>query len=85
MAPLKIYWSRRLSLTLQRSVAQAINIRMASLYAGPAGPTAADESDWPGAGSGKIYLNILNINKIYYLLFFFKKKLNIFEIGVASS
>ena len=27
VAPLKIYWSRRLSLTLQRSVAQAINIR----------------------------------------------------------
>ena len=29
VAPLKIYWSRRLSLMLQRSVAQAINIRMA--------------------------------------------------------
>jgi hypothetical protein len=47
-APLKIYWSRRLSLTLQRSVAQAINIRMATLYTGPTGPTAVDESVWPG-------------------------------------
>ena len=47
VAPLKIYWSRRLSLTLQRSGAQAIIIRMASLYARTAGPTAADESAWP--------------------------------------
>ena len=46
IAPLKIYRSRGLLLTLQRSVAQAINIRMASLYAGPAGSTAADESAW---------------------------------------
>ena len=51
--PLKIYLSRRLSLTLQRSVAQAINIRMVSLYAGPAGPTAADESSWPGVVAGQ--------------------------------
>jgi hypothetical protein len=54
MAPLKIYWSRKLSLTLQRSVAQAINIRMASLYAGPASPTAADESAWPGVVAGQM-------------------------------
>jgi len=38
VAPLKIYWRRRRSLTLQRSGVQAINIRMASLYAGAAGP-----------------------------------------------
>ena len=49
IAPLKIYWSRRLSLTLQRSVAQAINIRMATLYTGPTGLTGVDESVWPGA------------------------------------
>ena len=44
ITPLKIYWYRRLSLTLQRSVAQAINISMTSLHAGPACPTAGDES-----------------------------------------
>jgi len=44
LAPLKIYWSRRLSLTLQRSVAQAINIIKATLYTGPTGPKAVDES-----------------------------------------
>ena len=48
IAPLKIYWSRRQSLTLQKSIAQAINIRMAKLYTGPTGPTAVDESVWPG-------------------------------------
>ena len=60
VAPLKIYWSRRLSLTLQRSVAQAINIRMASLYAGPAGPTAADESAWPGVVAGQTHASTGN-------------------------
>ena len=47
---MKIYRSKTLSLTLQRSVAQAINIRMAMLYTGPTtGPTTAvDESVWPG-------------------------------------
>ena len=49
ISPLKFYWSRRLSLTLQRSVTQAINIRMATLYTGPTGPTTAvDVSVWPG-------------------------------------
>jgi len=48
IAPLMIYWSRRLLLTLQQSVAQAINIRMATLYTRPTGPTAIDESVWPG-------------------------------------
>jgi len=46
VAPLKIYWSRRLSVPLQRSVAQAINVRMASLYTGPTGPTAVDEGSY---------------------------------------
>jgi len=31
VAPMKVYWSRRLSLTLQCSMAQAVNIRMAML------------------------------------------------------
>ena len=48
IALLKFYWSRRLSLTLQRSVAQAIDIRMATLYNGPKGPSAVDESVWSG-------------------------------------
>jgi hypothetical protein len=48
IAPLETYWSRRLSLTLQQSIAQAINIRTATLYTGPTGPIAAvDESVWP--------------------------------------
>ena len=51
--PLKIYWRSRLSLTLQRSVAQVINIRITSLYAGPAGPTAADKNAWPGVVAGQ--------------------------------
>jgi len=41
-APLMIYWSRQLSITLQRSVVQAINIRMVTLYAEPTGPTAVN-------------------------------------------
>ena len=49
ISPLKNYWSIRLSLTSQRSVTQAINIRTATLYTGPTGPTAVDESVWPGA------------------------------------
>ena len=35
VVPLKMNWSKRLSLTLQRDVTQAFNIRMVSLYVGP--------------------------------------------------
>jgi len=48
VAALAIYWSRRLSLTLQRNVAQAINFRLMTLYAGPVGPAATDETVWTG-------------------------------------
>ena len=44
VAPPKIYWSRRLSVMLQRRVARAINIRMETLYTGPIGPTAVDKN-----------------------------------------
>jgi hypothetical protein len=48
VAALAIYWSRRLSLTLQRNVAQAINFRLMTLYAGPVGHAATDETVWTG-------------------------------------
>ena len=49
VAALAIYWSqRRLSLTLQRNVAQAINFRLMTLYAGPVGPVETDETAWTG-------------------------------------
>ena len=44
VAPLKIYWNRRLSVTLQHIAAEAINIRKTTLYTGPTGPIAVDES-----------------------------------------
>jgi len=44
----KISRSPQLSVTLQRSVAQAINIGMATLYTRPTGPTAVDGSTWSG-------------------------------------
>ena len=47
VTPLKSYWSRRLSVILQQSVALAISIKMATLYTGPTSPTADDESAWP--------------------------------------
>ena len=43
--PLTSYWSRRISLALQRSVAQAINLRLSSLY-DPLEGKLADESSW---------------------------------------
>ena len=48
VAALVIYWSRRLSLTLQRNVAQAINFWLMTLYAGPVGHAATDETVWTG-------------------------------------
>jgi len=48
VAPLMIYWSRRLSVTPRHSVAQAIKIKMATLYTGPSGPTAVDKITLPG-------------------------------------
>ena len=48
IAALAIYWSRSLSLTLQRNVAQAINFRLMTLYARPVGPAATDETVWTG-------------------------------------
>ena len=48
-AALAIYWNRRLSLTLQPNVAQAINFRLMTLCAGPVGPAATDkETAWTG-------------------------------------
>ena len=44
VAALAVYWSQRLSLTLQRNVTQAIEFRLISLYAGQVGPTKTDET-----------------------------------------
>ena len=44
VALLKIYLSRRLSVTLQRSVAQATKVRIVNLYTGLTGSTALDKS-----------------------------------------
>ena len=45
--PLASYWRRRISLALQRNVAMAINVRMASVYSGLKG-ALGDESAWEG-------------------------------------
>ena len=50
--PLTLYWSRRISLALQRSVAQAINLRLSSLY-NPLEGKLADESSWEGVICGQ--------------------------------
>ena len=48
VAALAIYSSRRLSSTQQRNVAQAINFRLMTLYAGLVGPIATDKTAWKG-------------------------------------
>jgi len=54
VAPLKTFWSERLSLTLQHIVARAINIRMPTIYKGPPDPTAVDDCAWPGVVGGRV-------------------------------
>ena len=47
IAAIEIYWSRLLSLTLQRNMTQPINnFRPMTLYAGPVGPIATDDTSW---------------------------------------
>ena len=58
VAALAIYWSRRLSLTLQRNVAQAINFRLMTLYAGPVGHAATDETVWTGVMASQVQTSV---------------------------
>jgi len=50
---LVIYWSRKLSLILQRNVAQAINFRLMTLNAGPVDPITIDETAWAITDGGR--------------------------------
>ena len=41
-------------------MAQAINIKIATLYTEPPGPTSADKSTWPGVVGGQLQASVGN-------------------------
>ena len=60
VAALAIYWSRGLSLTLQRNVTEANNFRLMTLYADPVSPDATDETAWTGVVASQSQTSVRN-------------------------